>query len=76
MVPLILDIFIKERRVTMVIQIALGIMLGFIFLALIVIGGFVVYVYCSKNKMETQSKYDFDETDDIEEWFREENKNE
>lgn len=56
----------------MVIQIALGIMLGFIFLALVVVGGFVVYVYCSKNKMETKSKYDFDEDDDIEDWFNEE----
>lgn len=60
----------------MVIQIALGIMLGVVFLVLIAFGGVVVYVYCSKNKMETQSRYDFDETDDIEEWFREENKNE
>ena len=60
----------------MVIQIALGIMLGVVFLVLIAFGGVVVYVYCSKNKMETQSKYVFDETDDIEEWFREENKNE
>ena len=60
----------------MVIQIALGIMLGVVFLVLIAFGGVVVYVYCSKNKMETQSKYDFDADDDIEEWFREENKNE
>ena len=60
----------------MVIQIALGIMLGVVFLVLIACGGVVVYVYCSKNKMETKSRYDFDETDDIEEWFREENKNE
>ena len=56
----------------MVIQIALGIMLGFIFLALVVFGGIVVYVYCTKNKMETKSKYDFDEDDDIQEWFNKE----
>lgn len=60
----------------MVIQIALGIVLGFVFLALMVSGGYVVYVYCSKNKMETPSRYDFDGDDDIEEWFREENEDE
>ena len=56
----------------MVIQIALGIMLGVIFLALVGFGGIVVYVYCTKNKMETKSKYDFDEDDDIQEWFNKE----
>ena len=60
----------------MVIQIALGIMLGVIFLAIVFFGGVVVYVWCSKNKMETQTKYNFDADDDIEEWFREENKDE
>ena len=60
----------------MVIQIALGIMLGVIFLAVVFFGGVVVYVWCSKNKMETQTKYNFDADDDIQEWFREENKDE
>ena len=60
----------------MVIQIALGIMLGVIFLAIVFFGGVVVYVWCSKNKMETQTKYNFDADDDIQEWFREENKDE
>ena len=60
----------------MVIQIALGIMLGAIFLAVVFFGGVVVYVWCSKNKMETQTKYNFDADDDIQEWFREENKDE
>lgn len=54
----------------MVIQIALGIMLGFIFLALVVFGGFVVYIYCNKLEtiVKTKKRYDFDDDAETDAW--------
>ena len=52
----------------MVIQIALGIMLGFVFLAIVILVGFVAGIYVTKTKkIETKKSYDFDEQD----WFEE-----
>ena len=54
----------------MVIQIALGIMLGFIFLALVVFGGFVVYIYFNKLEtiVRTKKRYDFDDDAETDVW--------
>ena len=50
----------------MVIQIALGIMLGFVFLAIVVLCGFVAGIYLTKTrKIETKKNYDFD----VKNWF-------
>ena len=56
----------------MVIQIALGIMLGFIFLALVTFGGaivyYVVYFYTKKRNRGTMKRYDFDDDAETDAW--------
>ena len=47
----------------MAIQIALGILLGFIFILMLIFGGFIAYVFINASKAETKKRYDFDDED-------------